>query len=363
MSPNPFPRLRFAAGVLALVSLLTAVSADAGAQDVVEFTVQYSLDGEIFQDTLPAAPGQSVVIRIEIDVIQRGGAGLMDIMGEDDLDFSFFRENIIFFGFAGQQDGPCFVVVDEDLEILKVRCPFCDILPGEPGIMQFTATIRDDAPRNATPTQVISLLELSEGEKGDPRPCTTEGPEPIGTIQENEIPPEEGGVVVLSPAISCVKEVSLDGGAFLPTVLAEPGQEVFYRVRIRNVGNADLFGASFADELPEGLGNVELLPPVPGSCAAGGSEIACDSLGPLAPDDTIEILYKGTVTANDGVLTNTAVAIGSPGTPDNPGAEVSAASGATLIVGADAIPTLGEWGILVMIALFGGVFYLHRRAG
>jgi len=350
--------------VLGAVGLAVAPLPAASAQNVVDFKLEFSLDGETYGDSLPLSPGQWFWVRITITPIEDvEGVGISDIMGDDDVDFFTINRTILFFAPFEDEPGPCFVIVDEELQILKVRCPFCEISTDNPGVIVFRAQIREDAPPGDMRPMVLSLLQLDEGTEGEPRPCTTLAPEPIGTIQEEEIPLDEARIIVLTPALACTKEVSPDGVNWSGSLVAETGQDVYYRVRIRNIGSAPFYRTVFEDTLPDGFEPPVLLAPVPSSCEVTGRTIACDELGPLEPDDTVEILYRTKVLTEGGVLVNQAEATATTGTEVNPGIDVVDGAVVTVYVGPAGVPTLGMWGLLALVLLLGGTIVLHRRLG
>jgi uncharacterized repeat protein (TIGR01451 family) len=336
-----------------------ATGLPARAQDLVDFTVEYSLDGENFDPTLSALPGQEVIVRITIE--SRTGT-IMDIMGEDDLDFDTWDETIQFFVLR-DENGPCFVIVDAEMEILKVRCPFCEINDGEPVTIEFTARIRDEAPPGTSPPMVLSLLQLEEGEEGEPRPCTTLAPEPIGVIQEEEVPPSEGGVIILLPLLGVTSEASTDGVNYSPSVIVQSGEDVFFRTVLTNEGTAPFFTATFEDTLPEGFADVQIQSPMRGlpCTVVDGRTVSCSDLGEILPGESVEILYKATVTGDNEVLVTSSLATATPGTEANPGTPVSVSGGVTVFVGLEGIPTLTGWGIALLALLLAAGVILHRR--
>jgi len=346
--------------LIVLCALVVPATALGQGGDVVDFKAEYSLDGEEFFEEVDLAPGQRVFVRVTISLLAPGPAGIMDIMGDDDLDFGRIGGGIELFGPRGGEgeDGNCFVIFDEEAEILKVRCPFCDITPDTPAVLEFLAPIREDAPPGPMRPMIVSLLQLDA--EGDPRPCTTFQPEPIGVIQEEEL--ENPGITILSTLVEVEKRVSVDGSTFLPSVGAQPGQEVFFRVRIRNAGESPFFRAKLEDELPEGFSDPVLLSPVPASCQTTGRRVVCDELPGIAPGDFTDILYKATVLAEDGELVNEAMGTGSPGTTGNPGTDVFASGSAIVRVGfVQEIPALDARGFLLLAALVGLAIVLHRR--
>ncbi len=359
-----FFRNRFVPGLcllglwLGFASVAPLPSANAG--ELFDYRIEYSKDGEVFSEMVELAAGQMVMIRVRIE--SRTGA-IMDIMGDDDLDFSRIGGQIDFITFAGEEtDGECFVIYDPDKEILRVRCPFCEIDKQRPAQMLFTVQIRDDAPPGTIDPQIVSVFDLGPGEEGEPRPCTTEAPEPIELIEgEKEMNP---GLIVLSSMLLVEKEVSTDGSNYGPSVSVPTGSEVFFRLRVQNMGESAFFESSIEDLLPDGLANPVLVGSNPPSCSTGGGDLECADLGPLDPGADIEIVYKATVTATSGTIVNEARGAATPGELGNPGVELEETAEARVIVvgGPTVIPTLTEAGWIALIALFGaGIVFMRRR--
>lgn len=341
---------------LAIAAPLPAASAG----ELFEYRVQYSTDGEIFSDMVELAAGQMVMIRVRIE--SRTGS-IMDIMGDDDLDFSRIGGNVQVFTFSGEgQDGECFVIYDPENEVLRVRCPFCELDKQRPAQMLFTVQIREDAPPGTIDPQIISVFDLGPGKKGEPRPCTTAEPKPIEFIEgEKEMNP---GLMVLSSLLSVEKEVSIDGTNYGPSVSVPTGTEVFFRLRVQNMGESAFFESSIEDLLPDGLANPVLVGANPPSCNANGGGVTCSDLGPIEPGNQVEIVYKATVTATSGTIINEARGTATPGELGNPGVELEEMDEARVIVigGPTVIPTLTEAGWIALIAMLAaGMIFMRRR--
>jgi len=138
-----------------------------------------------------------------------------------------------------------------------------------------------------------------------------------GSIDAEVVPedPCEVIVPVVTPCIECLKEASLDGVNWAPSVGAIPGQTVFFRVRVTNCGEIPL-RATLDDTVPL-LTGIQILQ---GSCTVGGSVIHCD-LGEIAPQDEVTVIFSGKVpdNATPQTVVNTAFVTGEPGPVGNPG--------------------------------------------
>ena len=127
-------------------------------------------------------------------------------------------------------------------------------------------------------------------------------------------------VTVGTPAIDCLKLVSLDGIGYLPSVSAAPGQTVFFRVIVENTGSADLFTASLTDTLPPAYSNIQV---TQGACGVAGQTITCAEIGPIVAGGQVVIEYRAVFNADSGTHTNTAFVSGTPGVSGNPGETVT----------------------------------------
>ena len=344
-------------GLSALVFALTGPAAAAG--DVVGFSVKYSLDGESFFPEIDVAPGQAVMVRVELTP---GPGGLMDVMGEDDFDFSRIGGDVeVIAGFAGVEDGPCFVIIDEEEGRLKVRCPFCDIASNELGVLDFTIQVRDDADSGPI-TQVLRVWDIGPGEEGEDRPCTTFGPEPVGPPLAEE--PRDLGCRVVAPALLVETEVGLDGSIFGPEVDVSPGDDVFFRVRIVNDGVIPFFEANIESLFPAGFGDLEIISAGPSPCEIVGDQIRCADLGGVEPGTRLEVVFKATVVAEEGIIESIVQSTVTPGTRENPGVAITNQGGAQVRVGiVEPIPTLDTIGVLLLAGALGFALIAYGRRG
>lgn len=132
-----------------------------------------------------------------------------------------------------------------------------------------------------------------------------------------------------------------------------------YTLTVSNDGQTDATGVIIVDTLPSG---VSVVNPLPAGCVSNGMTpptITC-TVGDLDagdPDASFTINVRSSTT---GLKTNTATV----STNETNVSEDTSDSESTLIVApapAEPIPTVSEWGLLMMIALLAGVSWIRLR--
>ncbi len=258
-----------------------------------------SLDGITFSTSVSAVTGQVVTFRVRLT--NTGQVVLNPASIVDTLPAAFANVQVV-------SPGSCFVSGS------TINCPSLGPLqPNQSLTVIFRGTV---VAATGSFTSVVTAMGIT------------------GTPANPGLPVNDScqaGIQVLSPCISCEKEVSLDGTVFSSTVIAAQGQVITFRVRITNCGTATFGLLSLADTLPAGFANVQVLSP-PG-CTGAGNLVNCASIGPLGPGQTIAVVYRATVAAPFGTLVNTATVLGQTGSPGNPGTPVSDSCSAAVIVG------------------------------
>lgn len=121
-----------------------------------------------------------------------------------------------------------------------------------------------------------------------------------------------------------------------------PGATATYQIDVKNIGPADSQGAQLVDTLPSTLQFVS----VTGGCLFSGGTLTCD-LGTMTAGSTKSF----TVTAKVASNYNGATPIVNQATVDAPGdpnPSNNSASAASKVAATKPIPTVSEWGMLIM---------------
>ena len=125
-------------------------------------------------------------------------------------------------------------------------------------------------------------------------------------------------VDVLESSIDCIKEISLDGINFFPSINVVNCQEVFFRVMVTNDGEADLFDVTITDPLPAQYSSPSIV--MGAGCQVQGGGIVCTLPAPLPSGMSTTVVYRAIFdgVADGQVVTNTATVTGTPGNGPDP---------------------------------------------
>lgn len=168
----------------------------------------------------------------------------------------------------------------------------------------------------------------------------------------------DASVDLLEPCVVCVKEVSLDGVTYGGDTNADPGDHVWFRVTVTNCGTAPLENVTLVDDLPAGLINAST---ADANCGVAGNTITCN-LASLAAGASQEFFFEADIAPNAaGTLVNTMVITATPTVNGNAGSDVTTDCSVTLDVGPLEIPTLSEWGMILLCSLLALSLILHHR--
>jgi uncharacterized repeat protein (TIGR01451 family) len=283
-----------------------------------------SLDGVSFSPTIEAVPGQLVFFRLVVS--NMGAVRFFQVEVEDALPAGFVSPVATSVG--------CFFTGN------TLRCSFGTLNPGVGATLTYQATVG----AGASGTLVNTAVAIGT-------PGTADNPgDPVETSCSAQ-------TQVRRPLLECLKEVSRDGVTFGPSVQGMVGQNVFYRVTVRNTGTVDFFDTALTDVLPGALVDVQTTDP---DCVVTGNEIECD-LGLLAAGAQRVVLYQARIGTLSSDIVNTASVVGVPGSQGNPGTPVLSSCSATVESGPRRIPTLSEWGLMILVALLGAGLVLRQR--
>ncbi len=189
---------------------------------------------------------------------------------------------------------------------LMLNCDIGSLPPGESRVIEYCATV------NVDDGQVRSIGQF----KGTPGPASNPGCD----VETDPKDPECRVVVnVRNTCIECIYEASTDCVIFSTGPIdAVKGQEVFFRVTVRNCGDEPFFTTSLTDTLPIGYASLMASDP---RCIVTDLTLTCADLGPLAPGEETIVEYKATVVADTPSpppLMHMAKVTGTPGTPQLP---------------------------------------------
>ncbi len=216
--------------------------------------------------------------------------------------------------------------------------------PAESATIVYKATILASNPPVTTLMNVADCVG-TPGEVGNPG-------EPINTQCG-------ASVTLLAPCVVCDKEVSLDGTNYGPAVQTMPGEHVFFRITVSNCGDAPLENLVITDPIPAGLVNAAT---ADGTCGIAGNVLTCN-LASLAPGADWVVTFEADIDMNpaSNPIVNVASISATPTADGQPGAEVTSDCSAEVSVGPLVIPTLTEWGILLLCSLLALSMILHHR--
>jgi hypothetical protein len=240
-------------------------------------TKEATLDGTHFHPVVPATGGQLVGFRIR--VVNLGDVDLFDLEVDDWL--------------------------PPELEDFIVLEPACQIVGNH------LQCVIDVIPAGGS-WEVVVAARVASGL-------------PPGSVIVNE-------ATVTGPLISscsaiveyqdagvlCERLSSLDPlGPFTESVMAAPGDTVYFQVVVTNTGSADLREARVASEVSPIFEDVETEEVL---CVAVGNIVECE-LGALAPGDSHVIHFRARVRldASPGEYVDGTVVDGETGVPENPG--------------------------------------------
>lgn len=142
-------------------------------------------------------------------------------------------------------------------------------------------------------------------------------------------------------------DLSLTKAANKTTV--NPGEQIVYTLTVRNNGALNSVGAQIVDTLPVGVSFVSS----PDGCVSSGSAVTC-AVGNLANGASRSFSFTAQLAdpyTGPRPLVNTAT-VNAPGDTD-PSNNTGSAS--TTVDGASSIPTLSEWGVMVLAMLMAGL--------
>jgi len=163
---------------------------------------------------------------------------------------------------------------------------------------------------------------------------------------------------LIESCIVCVKEVSKDGVNFDTSVDALPGDHLFFRVTVSNCGVAELTDLSVVDPVPAGLINVVTADP---NCGVAGGTVTCNLPSLLAGLDW-QVTYEADVGPQQvDTIVNTATIAGTPTVNGNTGAPLGGECSAEIRLGPLTIPTLSEWGWILLCSMLALTLILHHR--
>jgi len=256
----------------------------------IECDKEVSLDGISYSATVTASPGQRVFFRVT--VTNPSGIPLDNVIVSDVLP-------------AGFTD-PQTAAPDCSFTGNSLTCNILQIPASGQVVIDYDAEV------SATSGPLVNTVVV-QGDGGG----TTASDVCQATVQ------------IAGPCIDCVQEVSLDGVNFFPSVTADIGQDVTFRITAQNCGDAALFTATLIATLPAGYSNLISLD---GRCNAAGLVLTCAEIGPLAPAGSTQVLFQATVTATSGTLQSTVDVVGIPGSAGNPGDPVLSQCLATVTV-------------------------------
>jgi len=245
--------------------------------------------GNVYGDPVSAIPGQRVFFEVRVS---------------NDGDVPFFAGTLtdtLPAGFSEVQveAGTC------DVSASTVTCELGPMDPGAEVVLQFSGRLAADPPQPLVNRADVTVTPGTADNPGDP------------LLTSCEVP-----IVVLEPAVECVKLASTDGVAYAPDIDAVPGQTVFFRITVTNTGEARLFRITLTDVIPTAFfENFVVLDP--GVCSLEGNVLTC-VFGPLAPaGGSIDIHFAADVRSDAaGETENVASILAESGAVANPGVTV-----------------------------------------
>ncbi len=156
--------------------------------------------------------------------------------------------------------------------------------------------------------------------------------------------------VTLAPA-----QADLEVTKTTSSSVATPGGTVTYTITVTNAGPSDATNVVVTDDLPAGLSFVSATPSQ-GTCNAS-DPVSCN-LGTIINGGSATITLSAQVTATSGTISNTASVTSTEGDTDT-------TSSAPIPVGSAeiaAVPTLSEWGLMMMATLLGALALTKMRS-
>lgn len=293
---RPLANLR----LIGLAALLAALWPATGFRQAVAGTIPeiscdktVSVDGGLFLPSVEAAPGQRLTFRV---TITNTGSARLDPVTLTDVVPPEFEDVSVVVG--STCDVTANTLFCSDLGPLDV---------GESTEVVYEARLSPAAP----PTVLFNKASVVGQPSGGP---------PVGSQCIAE-------VRVLIPGIDCEFTVSIDGFLYEPIIEATPGQRVFFRIEVVNVGEAPLIDLSLRAPIPGEFTDVEVMS---GSCSSSGSDVSCE-LAELAPGEAALFEYSAILQSHGGAM-NIAVTIeAASGNPGNPGTPLFTTCTATVV--------------------------------
>lgn len=288
-----------------------------------------SHDGVTFVDSLDATTGMEVFFRVE--ATNTGDAPFFEVTLEDILPAGYGSIQIV--------NGATCGVAGQTISCTNIG----PLDPAQTATVIYKATITAANPPVSELVNTATCIGTS-GTPGNP-----------GEVVETEC---EATVRLLSPCVICTKEVSADGVNYVPLINATAGDHVFFRVTVTNCGDAPLTNISMTDNMPAGLSNVST---ADADCGVAGNTVTC-ALAALAVGQSWEFHYEADIDGNAaGTITNTAFITATPTVNGNTGDDVSSDCSAQLVLAPLTIPTLSEWGLILLCSLLALSLILHHR--
>lgn len=295
----------------------------------IECVKEVSLDGVVWAAEVEALTGAEVFFRVV--ATNAGSTSLYRVSLVDPLPIGFGPVEVV--------SGSSCTATGRDLV-----CPDLGALdPGESAAVVYKASVTAQNPPIETLPNLATCVGLpgSEANPGDP-------------VQTDC----EAQVRILTPCLACTKEVSLDGVHYLPAAEAASGQHVWFRLTVTNCGTAPLENLVLSDPLPPALVNPVI---AEAGCGIAGGVLRCEFPG-LAPGSVLTVVFEADLdeTAVETV-TNIVSVTATPVVQGIPGDDLGTECSAQIHVGPLEIPTLSEWGLILLCSLFALTLILHYR--
>ncbi|HMH53750.1 MAG TPA: IPTL-CTERM sorting domain-containing protein [Candidatus Acidoferrum sp.] len=131
-----------------------------------------------------------------------------------------------------------------------------------------------------------------------------------------------------------------------------PGAHLTYLLTVTNLGPGSATNVIVSDQLPPGVSLVSVTQSAGGNCTTGAT-VTC-TFPSLANQASATVTIVVTTPTQPGTLTNTAAVSSATTDPDTSDNTVSLATQVTAVSGAEPIPTLSEWALIVFVGLLVG---------
>jgi uncharacterized repeat protein (TIGR01451 family) len=302
----------------------------------IECVKTVSLDGVNFFPSLSADTDQLVTFRVV--VTNCGTATLFSVSLTDTLPAGYSQVTSL--------DGRCNVAGN------TISCN--QIGPLAPGA---STEVRYRAKVVATSGSLVNTAVVS----GTPGSADNPGT-PVGDSCSATVNPRPCG-------LECVKLSSANGVTYSPSIDAEPGDTIFFRITVTNTapaGGCTFASVTLTDALPASVAFKQFESiPAGDACNfnAGTKTVSC-TIADLSPGESHAIVFSVIIANNaSGTITNTAQVSGTSGTPGNPGRTYTHNCSTTVRVEKDQVPTLSEWGLIALASLLGIALVKRARRG